>query len=71
MEKQCDLHVRKKSDSSPVTEVDITISNRVLSLLKELFPDGAIISEEETTEINDDAPYTLVLDPIDGSDVFS
>lgn len=29
VEKQCDLHVRKKSDSSPVTEVDITISSRV------------------------------------------
>ena len=71
VEKQCDLHVRKKSDSSPVTEVDITISSRVLSLLKELFPEGAIISEEETTEIKDDAPYTFVLDPIDGTDVFS
>ena len=69
--KQSDLHVKQKSDLSPVTEVDISISNRVLSLLKELFPEGGIISEEETTEIKDDAPYTFVLDPIDGTDVYS
>lgn len=69
--KQCDLHVKQKSDLSPVTEVDITISNRILKLLKDLFPEGAIISEEETTEKKDDAPYTFVLDPIDGTDVFS
>ena len=71
VEKQCNLHVRQKSDSSPVTEVDITISNRILSLLKKLFPLGAIISEEELTEKKENAPYTFVLDPIDGTDVFS
>ena len=30
--KQSDLHVKQKSDLSPVTEVDISISNRVISL---------------------------------------
>ncbi|MBQ0071250.1 MAG: hypothetical protein KBS81_05255, partial [Spirochaetales bacterium] len=71
VEKQSTLHIETKADSSPVTEVDLGISNRLLSLIKELFPEAAIITEEEITEDKKDAPYTFVLDPIDGTDVFS
>ena len=71
VEKQGDLHIRTKSDNSPVTEVDLGISDRILSLLKAEFPEAAIISEETVTEEKDDAPFTFVLDPIDGTDVFS
>ena len=71
VEKQGDLHISLKEDKSVVTEVDITISHRILALIKSLFPDAAIISEEEITEEKDNPPYTFVLDPIDGTDVYS
>ncbi len=71
VEKQSDLHIALKEDKSVVTEVDITISHRILALIKSLFPDAAIISEEEITEEKDNPPYTFVLDPIDGTDVYS
>ena len=71
VEKQSDLHISLKEDKSVVTEVDITISHRILALIKSLFPDAAIISEEEITEEKDNPPYTFVLDPIDGTDVYS
>lgn len=70
-EKQSSLSVRYKDDKSPVTEVDMTISHRIITLIKELFPDCAIISEEEITENKENAPYTFVLDPIDGTDMYS
>ena len=71
VKKQGDLHISLKEDKSVVTEVDITISHRILALIKSLFPDAAIISEEEITEEKDNPPYTFVLDPIDGTDVYS
>ena len=71
VEKQGDLHISLKEDKSVVTEVDITISHRILALIKSLFPDAAIISEAEITEEKDNPPYTFVLDPIDGTDVYS
>ena len=71
VEKQGNLHISLKEDKSVVTEVDITISHRILALIKSLFPDAAIISEEEITEEKDNPPYTFVLDPIDGTDVYS
>lgn len=70
-EKQNDLHVSIKEDKTPVTEVDITISKRIIALIKELFPECGIISEEEKTELINDVPFTFVLDPIDGTDSYS
>lgn len=70
-EKQSDLHISTKEDKSIVTEVDITISSRIVTLLKELFPEAGLISEEEIIETKENAPFTFVLDPIDGTDVYS
>lgn len=61
----------KKSDGSILTEVDLNISHRILSLIAKLFPECAIVSEEEMTEHKKDAPFTFILDPIDGTDVYS
>ncbi len=69
--KQSSLHVSYKEDSSPVTQVDLGISHEIVLLLKSLFPEAGIITEEEVCERHDNAPYTFVLDPIDGTDVFS
>ncbi len=71
VKKQKDLHIRYKEDNSPVTEVDERISREIVSLIKELFPECSIISEEEYTERIINPPLTFVLDPIDGTDVYS
>ncbi len=68
---QSKLHVKLKEDKSPVTEVDITISHEIVGEIKRLFPQAGIITEEEETEKKNNAPFTFVLDPIDGTDVFS
>ncbi len=60
-----------KSDGSVLTEVDSAISKRLIALINELFPDCKVISEEDDTPDKTDAPYTFVLDPIDGTDVYS
>jgi Archaeal fructose-1,6-bisphosphatase and related enzymes of inositol monophosphatase family len=69
--KQKGIRTRAKEDGSPVTEVDIGISNRLLSLLSTLFPEANLISEESPSVFNPEAPYSFILDPIDGTDVFS
>lgn len=60
-----------KADGSVLTEVDLAISHRIINRIESLFPECGIISEEETTEYKKDAPFTFVLDPIDGTDVYS
>lgn len=59
-----------KADGSILTEVDLEISHRILSRIATLFPECAMVSEEEMTE-EKNAPFTFVLDPIDGTDVYS
>ena len=68
---QTSVHRSYKEDGSVLTEVDLELSHRILALISELFPECGIISEEETTERKADAEYTFVLDPIDGTDVYS
>ena len=70
-EMQKNVHRMKKSDGSILTEVDLNISHKILSLVANLFPECAIVSEEEMTEEKKDAPFTFILDPIDGTDVYS
>ena len=67
-EMQASVHRSYKEDGSVLTEVDLEISHRILSLIQSLFPECGIISEEEYTERKDNAEYTFVLDPIDGTD---
>lgn len=66
-------HIQRsyKTDGTVITETDLAISARILGLVAELFPEVNIISEETLTPFNDKAPYTFVLDPIDGTDVYS
>ncbi len=61
----------RKADGSILTEVDLEISHKILSKINMLFPECAIVSEEEATPEKDNAPFTFVLDPIDGTDVYS
>lgn len=65
------ISIKTKADGSPVTVVDITISDMIIDTITELLPSCNIISEESLTEFKKDAPYSFILDPIDGTDVFS
>ncbi|MFA6687950.1 MAG: inositol monophosphatase family protein [Sphaerochaetaceae bacterium] len=68
---QHDIHRNYKSDGTVITETDLEVSRRILDMVGRLFPDANIISEEVLTPWKDDAPCTFVLDPIDGTDVYS
>jgi len=68
---QKDIAVSYKTDGSVLTKTDLEISKRIINTIRELFPTCNVISEEEKTPYDVDAPYTFVLDPIDGTDVYS
>ncbi|WP_320130372.1 inositol monophosphatase family protein [uncultured Sphaerochaeta sp.] len=70
-EQQALIHRSYKKDGTVITETDITISNRIIECIGKLFPDANIISEETLTPYKQEAPCTFVLDPIDGTDVYS
>lgn len=65
------VHRSYKEDGSVLTEVDVEISTRILRCISTLFPEANIISEEMLTPWKEDAPWTFVLDPIDGTDGYS
>ncbi len=71
VEKQRSLHVEYKADNSPVTEVDLAVSHEIVSLIRKLYPGCGIITEEEEVENRSPSPFTFVLDPIDGTDMYS
>ncbi len=74
VERQKDIVRNYKSDGSVLTEADLYIDACLRKALRELFPEATIISEESAT-----APQTVnringlcfVIDPIDGTDVYS
>ncbi|MCH3916465.1 MAG: inositol monophosphatase [Spirochaetia bacterium] len=70
-EMQADIARGYKDDGSVLTKADTTISRRVMVMLSRLFPTCNRISEEERSAYKEDAPYTFILDPIDGTDVYS
>ncbi|AEV28471.1 inositol monophosphatase/fructose-1,6-bisphosphatase family protein [Sphaerochaeta pleomorpha str. Grapes] len=65
------IHRDYKKDGTVITETDLAISKRILALVGNLFPEANIISEETLTPFDDNAPCTFVLDPIDGTDMYS
>ncbi len=70
-EQQREIRRSYKKDGSVITETDLAISKKILSVVSSLFPEANVISEETPTAFERDAPYTFVLDPIDGTDVYS
>lgn len=65
------IHRSYKSDGTVITETDLAISRKILGVVARLFENVNIISEETLTPFNPEAPFTFVLDPIDGTDVYS
>lgn len=70
-EKQAEIQRNYKQDGTVITETDLAISKHILEEVSRLFPEANIISEETLTPFNSESPYTFVLDPIDGTDVYS
>jgi len=69
--KQNQVHRNYKEDGSVLTEMDLEISTLIQNKVNELFPECTFISEEFPSVIKPSSPYTFILDPIDGTDVFS
>lgn len=64
-----DLQVEMKSDQSPVTYADRRAEEVMRTLIEREFPGHGIIGEE-FPNTREDADYTWVLDPIDGTRSF-
>lgn len=63
------LNVESKSDSSPVTIADKLAEEKMREIILKEFPAHGIIGEE-FGNVNNDAEYVWVLDPIDGTKSF-
>lgn len=70
---QHDFSIIQKDDKSFVTQADIEANNLIISELKKIFPDIAIVSEEnpeiENLRAAKNQKYFLI-DPLDGTDGF-
>lgn len=63
------LSVETKADSSPVTQVDKEVEEKIRALIKDKFPEHKIIGEEYGVTA-DKSDYQWVIDPIDGTKSF-
>ena len=63
------LDVLDKQDDSPVTAGDRAVETAVRDMLTKLVPEHGIIGEE-FPDVNPNADYTWVVDPIDGTKAF-
>ena len=62
-----------KKDKSPVTEADLTVNDYIINSLQELYPNIAILSEENNHQKNLESAYQkriFIIDPIDGTKSF-
>ncbi|MEO1608661.1 MAG: 3'(2'),5'-bisphosphate nucleotidase CysQ [Pseudomonadota bacterium] len=60
-----------KADGSPVTKADLRAERCIIPVLKELLPDTAIISEENSESHRIEAPERFwLVDPLDGTKDF-
>jgi myo-inositol-1(or 4)-monophosphatase len=60
-----------KDDGSVLTSTDTWINERVSQEILTLFPDANLVTEESIQPYKQNAPLTFILDPIDGTDVYS
>jgi myo-inositol-1(or 4)-monophosphatase len=60
-----------KPDGSMVTDADVAIQEQLATEIARAFPDDAVVGEEgEAPDRRDEALYSWVLDPIDGTNNF-
>jgi 3'(2'), 5'-bisphosphate nucleotidase len=68
-----DVAFDNKKDDSPVTKADLEINSLLNSTLKKLYPNHAILSEENDAAFNVtsvDADKVFIIDPLDGTSSF-
>lgn len=68
------INVHRKNDSSLVTEADYAVQNYIVSSLAERFPGIGFITEEnyeKCTSIIEENALTAVIDPIDGTAMYT
>ena len=66
------IHRSFKYDGSILTETDLAISDVIVRTIKGLYPDCNVVTEEaDLKSFSNDARYTFILDPIDGTDAYS
>ena len=70
-EMQHEVHRSFKADGSVLTEADTAISRNLIKCIRTLFPEAAVISEEDIVENDRESEWIFILDPIDGTDVYS
>ncbi len=63
------VNIEQKTDSSPVTQLDIAVEKCLRDLIEKQFPDHGIIGEE-LGNIRENSEYIWVIDPIDGTRSF-
>ena len=62
--------VEEKSLNALVSDVDKNAEKQLVALLSALLPEAGFITEEETIQQTSAAPYTWVIDPLDGTTNF-
>ncbi len=66
-----DFGVEMKSDQSPLTKADKESNRRIVSHLREVFPEYGILSEEEKDDQGRlEKEFCFVIDPLDGTKEF-
>jgi len=65
-----DFDVKVKSDDSPVTEADEAADALISAGLKAVFPDVALVTEEQSDSHGISASTFLIVDPLDGTKEF-
>lgn len=66
-----DFGIEMKSDQSPLTKADKESNRRIVSYLRELFPEYGILSEEEKDDQSRlEKELCFVIDPLDGTKEF-
>ena len=62
--------IQNKGEFDLVTKADIESEKKIVSILQERYPEHGFIMEEQD-DINENADYVWVIDPIDGTTSFS
>lgn len=62
----------QKEDTTVITDVDHEVEQYMKNEISSLYPSAGIVAEESTIDpASEDAEYVFVIDPIDGTGVFS
>jgi myo-inositol-1(or 4)-monophosphatase len=60
-----------KSDDSVLTEVDLRVEGFLHKQIKSIYPEANVLGEKTVRSTDRSQSYTFVIDPIDGTDVYS